>query len=334
MESRFIQPQPRRLRRLCCIATVCVFGCCQAAWAQESEPFRTRNLNPLASIFGLPVWHVSQDSQRFSITSELANHYSLSRRVDDALILDGETWRTGFAFSTTVNEQWSVDVEIPVYQQSGGVLDDTVDGWHSLFGLPDGGRNNRPEDVLRFQLADANGVFLDLSERDQGLGDIQVSIGHPIGPDERYLLTGVVKLATGDEDNLTGSGSTDWAVTLLRSQSGMFRDRAAGYFWGVGLLRTGEAKRIAYEREELVYVGILGGSLKLLPHFGLKAQIDVHAPFFNTPLEEIGQTSIQATLGGWWDMNERSVIEFAISEDLNVSTGPDVVLHIGFRWAW
>jgi hypothetical protein len=44
-----------------------------------------------------------------------------------------------------------------------------------------------------------------------------------------------------------------------------------------------------------VPTGIVGGSWQALPKFGLKAQIDVHDAFYDSPLEEIGETAIQAT---------------------------------------
>jgi hypothetical protein len=307
-------------------------GASGSAFAQASDAFRTRNLNPLVSIFGLPSWDSGKAAQSFGITSELANHYRLSERGSDRLILDGETWRNNLFFNHSLSEDWFIGAELPYYQQSGGVLDDVVDAWHSAFRLPDGGRNNRGEDELLMQLGDSAGTFFNLDERQRGWGDLQLSVAHRLGVERGFVVEATVKLSTGEERMLAGSGATDWAISLFRSVDGMAFKRSAGYFWGMGLMRNGDPDLIDYDNESFTYFGVVGGGLKVLPSLGIKAQIDLHTPFYDTPLEELGQAAVQATIGGWWEMSRRGVLEFAISEDLHVSTAPDVVLYIGLIW--
>lgn len=319
------------LRWTACCGCLAWAGC---GHAQEVDPFRTRNLSPLASIFGVPSWDAGRAARSFSLTSELANHYRLSRRGDDTLILDGETWRSNLYFQYSLDEAWFVTVELPYYHQSGGVLDNVVDAWHSIFRLPDGGRNNRGEDQLLFQMANRDGVFFDLDENRSGWGDTQLSVGHRLGRERGFVVEATVKLDTGDAAMLAGSGSTDWAISLFRPIDARFRNRTGGYFWGLGVMRLGEPDLIRFDAEDTAYFAILGGSLRVLPRFGIKAQLDVHTPLYDTPLEELGQTSVQLALGGWWDVSRRGVLEFAIDEDLHVSTAPDVVLHVGLVWKW
>lgn len=316
------------------VAAAGAAGLAAPAAAQHAEPFRTRNLSPLVSIYGVPTWRVRGDARSLLVTSELANHYRLSLRGRDVLILDGETWRNGVAFQAPLGERWFVGAEIAHYRLSGGVLDDVVDGWHSVFGLPDGGRNNRPEGELLFQIADAGGVFYELDERASGWGDVQLSAGRALGADERFVLAGTLKLPTGDERLLAGSGATDWAVTLLRHGERELGGRPAGGFWGVGLVGTGDADAIAFPQNDLVAIAVVGGGWQPLPRIGLRAQLDVHEPFYRTPLEELGQASAQATLGGWLELDGDLRIDLAVNEDLHVSTSPDVVLHLGVHWQW
>lgn len=318
-------------------ASAAIGGCCTAAMpadAQESVPFRTRNLSPLVAIFGLPAWHVPRASLELGVTSELANHYRLSRRGADQLILDGETWRNGLFISKTIGDGWSVSLEWPHYRIDGGVLDDVIDAWHSIFGLPDGGRNNRPEDAVLFEMAQNDEVFYELASGASGAGDAQIGVGYALGRDDGFHVTATVKLPTGDEDILAGSGSTDWAVTLLRSREVALRNRAAGYFWGLGALRLGHADLIAFEQEGDGLIGVVGGGMELTQNVGLKVQLDMHTALFNSQLEELGEDALQVTLGGWWVFSERGVLDFGVNEDLEVSTSPDVVFHVAARWQW
>ncbi len=306
-----------------------------SAHAQEATPFRTRNLSPLISIFGLPAWHAPQAPLEVAITNDIANHHRFSLRGPDLLVLDGETWRTSLFLSKTLADAWSVSIELPYYRVSGGVLDDVIDAWHSAFGLPDGGRNNQPEGNVQFQMARGADAFYSLTGSAAGLGDAQLGIGYRFGArDDAGYVNAWVKLPTGDESILGGSGATDWAVSFLRPRSVQFKRRSAGYYWGVGLLRLGQATQFNYGQRTMGYTGVVGGSLSIARRFGLKVQLDMHSALYRSPLEEIGEKSYQATVGGWWTFSDRGVMEFGVNEDLQVSTSPDVVLHMNIRWAW
>jgi hypothetical protein len=120
----------------------------------------------------------------------------------------------------------------------------------------------------------------------------------------------------------------------LRTRPLLARRRAAGYYWGVGLVRAGDPQQIPFEAKTWVPTGVVGGSWQVLPAWGLKGQIDVHGAFYESPLQEIGDTAFQATLSGWRRMGQRGQIELAVVEDLNVSTAPDVVLQVAASWLW
>ena len=305
-----------------------------AAHAQLAEPVHVRNLNPLVSIFGLPAWDTVPIGTRFGATAEVANHYRFSLQGNERLMLDGETVRTNFAFTHGFASGWSLGVELPYYRVSGGVLDDAIDGWHSAFGMPDGGRNARPEGELLYAFGDPGNPSYVLTEPQTGIGDTQVKFARLIGKDQGFVVQASVKLPTGDEQMLAGSGSGDWSLTLLRTRPLLGRKRAAGYYWGVGVIRAGDPDLVEFDAETWVPTGIIGGSWQVLPEFGLKGQIDVHDAFYESQLEEIGETAIQATLSAWRRMGQRGQIEFAIVEDLNVSTSPDIVLQVAAAWQW
>lgn len=319
--------------RALCVAALCAFAA-YAAHAQVDVPFRTRNLSPLITIFGLPSWRATADSFEVSLTSELANHYRFSQRGTETLVLDGETWRNSLSISKPLGTDWSFTAEVPYYLQFGGILDNVVDAWHSVFNLPDGGRNNHAEGDLFFEMGNANGVFYEHSRRASALGDVQLGLWHRFGRDGTFHIAGVLKLPTGDEDILAGSGSTDFALSLLRTRSAMLRRRSAGYFWGLGLFSLGKAERIEFTQKHDGYMAVVGGSLALNERLGLKVQIDTHRALYDSELEEIGEDAFQATVGGWWRFGEHGIMDFGVNEDLEVSTSPDVVIIMNLRWSW
>jgi hypothetical protein len=307
---------------------------CAAASAQLAEPLHVRNLNPLVAVFGLPAWDTVPVGTRLGVMTEVANHYRFSLAGGDFLTLDGETVRTTLAFQHGFGSGWSLGFEVPYIRVGGGVLDDAIDAWHSAFGMPDGGRNARPEGQLLYAFGELPAPSFELLESRSGTGDTQLKFARLIGREQGFVVQATIKLPTGDEDLLAGSGSTDWSVTVLRTRPLLARRRAAGYYWGVGVVRAGDPKQIPFEENTWVPTGVVGGSWQVFPEWGLKGQLDVHGAFYESPLQEIGDTAIQAAFSGWRRMGQRGQIELAVVEDLNVSTAPDVVLQVAASWLW
>ncbi len=303
-----------------------------SALAQEAEPFHSRNLNPLVAIFGLPAWDTVSPGNRFETSFEIANHYRVSARGTDRLILDGETDRTTLSFTHGFDTGWSLGAELPYYRVSGGFLDNPIDAWHSTLGLWEGGRNLRPEDQLLFQIGRGGTNFFVLDHARSGLGDVQLKAAKTIGDERQFVVQVSAKFATGDPSMLSGSGSTDASITVLRSQSLSVRKRAAGYYWGVGMVLAGKPEGIGFENNRWVYTGILGGSLRPWPKFGLKAQLDFHGAFFDTPLKEFGEAASLFTFGAWHPLGRHGMLDFAIVEDIRVSTAPDFGVQVAAKW--
>lgn len=296
----------------------------------QSGPFRTRNLSPPVAIFGLPAWEEAPASPRSGASLDLASHYRLSRRGRETLILDGETWRTTFWHTRPLGGGWTFGFELPLVRQSGGVLDDLIDGWHSAFGMPDGGRNARAEGRLEFVMALDGQPFYMRRSSGQGLGDAQIRFGRVLG--QGFHVQATVKLPTGDDDLLAGSGSTDVAVTMLKARRATFASRAAGLFWGAGAIRLGAPDRIEFDARQTAVLGVIGGHLQVWPRTTVKGQLEFHQALYASQLVELGDAGVQATMGVLRSVGARGVFEFAVNEDLAVSTSPDVVLHFGFKW--
>ena len=301
------------------------------AIADDLGPFRTANMSPLQSIVGLPVWAAAPAAATLGASLETANHYRLSQSSSDALLLDGETSRLRFWYEQPFGERWSYGFDIPVYHQSGGALDDLVDAWHSAFNLPDGGRNYRPEGLLEFRLADSGGESFELLETSTGLGDIQLTAAGRFGMRDGWTLRATLKLPTGDDEILAGSGEADLTLSALHLRHGDFAGRAASYFVGAAWIEIGEPATVEFDIENQALAALLGGALTLGQRFGVKGQIEVNTALYDSDLEEIGQTAAQLTLGGWLSFRESMSFDFAISEDLHVSTSPDVVIMLGLR---
>ena len=136
---------------------------------------------------------------------------------------------------------------MPYYRVGGGVLDDLIDGWHSAFGLPDGGRNGRPEGEFLYRFGDRFAPAFLLTEPQTGIGDTQLKFARLIGPDQGFVVQASVEVADRRGGHARGQRFRRLVVTLLRTRPLLARKRPAGYFWGVGLVRAGDPHSIDFD---------------------------------------------------------------------------------------
>lgn len=318
------------------LAVVAALAASRAGHADVlSDPMRARNLSPAVAIFGVPGWEGGLDSERdsrFLVTGDLASHFRMNRRGDETLILDGETWRFNFVYEHRLSSRWSIAAELPVVHQWGGVLDDVIDSWHSVFNLPDGNRNLRPEDELQFVYDAGPGPGFFRVDSGTSVGDLMLTAALKLDTENDWLLKFAVKLPTGDEDLLAGSGEADIGVTLLRRAETRWRSKPAAWYWGAGVLHLGESAVFPTVNRQWVGIGLFGLSWQPFSRVGFKAQLDAHTAFYDSALDELGRTAVLATLGGWWSIDEQRALTVAVVEDLIVRAAPDVSIQLGLDW--
>ena len=303
-------------------------------YADVSSPLNIRNLSPPVASYGLPLWGVRATERRaeFSVTTEIANHFVLAGQRREELLLDGETWRVGVNYSRRLGKAWSVSVHVPWYRHSGGFLDDIVDGWHGLFDLPDGNRNLRGEDQLRYLYTDGGARRYVFEHGSSGLGDMQIGVSRNFGAERGFALNAALKVPSGKRDALTGTGAADLSLSVLKRGGWAIAGAPAGVYWGAGVLRPGATELFELRSADWVVFGVLGGGWQPLPRLGFKAQLDAHSKFYESGLDEMGGNSVQASVGGWWEADSGPTVTVAVSEDLIVKGSPDFAIHLALGW--
>ena len=155
--------------------------------------------------------------------------------------LDGELYRTAFAARRGVGKGIQIELVMPLLSFQGGTVDSTIEGFHNTFGFGQAGRTGVPkDDFMAYVRSDRGELFLD---RDPGfaLGDVVVGSKFNLlkGPKARRLklaLEAIVKLPTGDEDELSSSGEADFGAQVLMTR---YFDKACLHT-SFGLLYLGE----------------------------------------------------------------------------------------------
>lgn len=327
-------------KRLSLLFMVLVFGpvCSSFAAGLELLPFNTTNQNPLVAIYGLPAAGpatvLAPGRMSAELRADIASNYSDDVETDESILLDGESYRFTLALKYGLGERFEVGLEVPYAMHRGGSLDSFIIDWHDFFQLPQGGRDDAPRDRLSYRYDKDGRTLVDLHDQEEGFGDLRLTgawqLLPPEGDDPRSLaLRASLKLPTGDEDRLLGSGSTDFALWLSGAQS--FQEGSLALFGAAGAMLMSDSDVLADQQRNAVAFGTIGGGWRPLSWLAFKAQVDGHTAFYQgSDLRQLSE-SLQLAIGGTLGLTETLTLDLAVTEDIVVDSASDVVFHLALR---
>lgn len=301
-----------------------------------ADPLYAKNFAPVAGLFGFPTMRNARTlgAGQFAaaVHGNIANNYTVDENVDEAVNFDVESRRVAFRAAYGLGAGWELEAEVPWLRHEGGDLDKLIEKWHSFWNLPDGNRDDAPRDLVNVRYAGPGAAFA-LEDEVDGWGDIQVALVKTLWTTDSAAVSARagVKLGTGDEDDLIGSGSEDYYLSL--NLSGDHRGKAPIVWHGqLGYLRAGDARVLGSIQEQDLWFAGLGMAWRTWEAVHLKLQVDSHAAAADSSLTQLGDVSVQITAGLSWLFAEGLEAEFSFSEDIAVDTAPDFVLQLGIRY--
>jgi hypothetical protein len=313
-------------------------SCGQTRGEEPSDrpaPFLVRNLNPFIQVYGLPPFQAVEVTPprhaQVQLTLDVANNAKLADGVDESITLDGETYRLALLVRLGLWDWLEAGVEIPFVFHRHGVLDDVIDGWHGLWGMPEGDRPKMPNDALDYSYRFQGQELVAIRSDQQGLGDVRLfSAATLFRADDggrELSLHGSLKLPTGDSARLLGSGGTDLAVSVNGVERSLSSSGITG-FGRLGLLALGAGDVLATRQRQAVVFGGLGLAWRAGSRVDLKAQLDGYGPFYQSELPQLGSSSVQLTVGGTIHLGPSTTLDLAVGENLFTDSIPDVVFHV------
>lgn len=320
-----------------------LFACSFAAAAQDSgngaafpRPLPATNQSPVTGVFGFPraggVDMPGRGGVQWDATLDLTSHFEGSEKGAEAIFFDGETARLAIRARYGISDDWSLGIEVPWVRHGAGFLDGFIIEWHDLWGFPQGGRKQAPENEISYRYDRGGETRLEIESATGGIGDVVASARRRLwrNPDSAGVFHVQAKLPTGDADKLTGSGATDIAAGIELSRRwhpqwhSMFR---AGAAW----LGNGEVL------PELQRNWGAWGGLDLvwrpLRPLSLRVQFDAHtAPYENSALRELEDWSGMLSTGLTWHIDPGLALDLAVVENVpNARPVSDVSFQIRLR---
>ncbi|HEX9079979.1 MAG TPA: DUF3187 family protein [Desulfuromonadaceae bacterium] len=306
----------------------------------EITPFRTINQSPLTQIFGLPAETgatvTPQGHFSLALTQDIANDFALDSLQNERIHLDGESYRWTASARYGIADGFEAGMEIPYILYGGGIFDNFIEGWHKFFGFPNEGRPSVPRDRLSFTYVKDGVQKLTMNHAASGIGDISLTGAMRLydsrdeASHDSLALRASLKLPSGDSAALRGSGSTDVALLLCGSSNSFTEWGTLGAFGSLGGMAMTDGNVLRDQQRNLVGLGTVGVGWGPAEWISFKFQVNWNTPFYrDSSLAELSQTSLMLVSGGALKLPGDYLLDIGVSEDLAVSTAPDVALHLG-----
>lgn len=300
----------------------------------DAAALDVRHGGPLTGLFGLPspgesVALAPGEDRRFDFLLQGSSHSVSEVAGAEELLLDGETWRAALRLRTRVAERWELGVEVPWIRNSGGSLDGLIDDWHAVFGLPDGIRDQLPNDQLRYAYRNPAGEVFAFEDDAGGLGDIRLSAGYRLRRDAAGSLSlrAAVELPTGDEDELTGNGAADYSLGLAWERAPAEGSGRWSAYVIAGVIRFGQTDLPALETRDFGGWVQAGAGWRLTPRIELLGQLQAASSPLDTGLDAWGG-SLMLALGAGIDLGRHYRLQLGFTEDIDVETSPDITFML------
>ena len=196
----------------------------ELAWGAVATPLRIVNLNPFHLLYGVPgslgARVMTPGSSELIASMDMASHLVEASSGAERVLIDGETHRQGLALRHGFGDGWEYLFEVSALSHRAGRLDGFIETWHDVFHLPQGDRDRAPRDRLALFYANGGRTYYDIGQSVSSLGDISLGVGYAVPhwplSNDGLAIRGSVKLPTGDESALAGSGGYSaslWAET-------------------------------------------------------------------------------------------------------------------------
>jgi len=294
------------------------------------------NGNPFVKIHGLPGYSPANDifTGQFITQIDLAvtNEFHQATKENEQVFLDYERSQLSLSLEYGIMDGLSTGVMLPYFSNSGGFMDGLIENWHELFGLPQGGREDAARDEFNISYRSTEQRLL-LDETDQGIGDISLFL------DKRFLRVenhrvnarASLKLPTGDEDQLFGSGGYSFSLSLNGSKQLTHRWQAYGM---IGLSYLRDSKVLPSLQANIAASAVLGMTWLFRPKWAFAAQLDFNSEVYDgSDLDAINGKAGVLSVFSRYEISDKVSWVIGFNEDvINKDAAPDFGINIGFNY--
>lgn len=299
--------------------------------AARAEPLPTSNQNPLLVASGIPLAlpaREAADGWQFSADLNWASTALARAAGQELLVVDAESRELRFTVGRRLTDRWSMHVQLPFRELSGGSLDSFIDDWHDVFGLPEGARPMQPHDRLRVYYSRDGATVLEEGRSQSGLADANASISYQLlsSPNSAARAAISVDLPIGEEHWFLSSDAIE--LSALIAAEHRFNDRWSLYGQGA-VTWLDEGQLLRGQQRSVVWSGHTALAWQATRALAFIAQLNAHTRVYDDSDLDFFKEAIILTVGGRIALKPNWSLNLGVSEDIAVEQSPDVVFVMG-----
>ena len=318
------------------ISAICLLSFSNA-WSDDLalQGFALRNHNPFLQIFGLPPLQsatlAAEGSMTMAVSLDLANNADFGETDVESFLIDGESYFLNVSLRRRITDRLELGADVPLVVHDGGFMDSAIINWHDTFGMSNTKRRG-PDDQLQF-LYERDGLTLyELNSGASGLGDVQLGAAIRLkeNNEDGYAMAvrTSLKLPTGDDTDLLGSGAADLATALYVSDSKSLFNRPLDLAGFAGVLLLGDGDVLPDQQKSAVPFGGVVASWQWTDRLAITTQLQGQGAYFDSDIEELGGGTTQLGVGFSYRLRGSGrCLKFAVVEDVTADATTDFAFH-------
>lgn len=303
----------------------------------QAEPFLVRNTHPLVAIFGLPgplpARLPAPGSTAAAGTFDWTS-FAVTERTDDReFTLDGEVQELRVQATHPLGARFALHGELAWRKLDAGSLDGFLDAWHSALGLPDGSRDQLPEDSLLLEYRAVDGPSWRIDSATSGIADIPVALGYQLVATETRALAAwfSVDAPTGSADDLTGNGAVDIGLSL----AGQARRHERWVVFGqLNAAWLGQGDVLPTLQKKHAWSALGGVTWHAWRSLDVTTQVEANSAVFDTGFDDLDGDAIVLTFGGSYVTQGGWRFDLGFVEDVQPDASPDITFNFRLRRIW
>jgi hypothetical protein len=314
-----------------CLAALLLCASPVAA-VELAGPFQVKDQFPIFLYTDQPYIEPAALSDSFSVSLSHSSLFVMEDSSTWSSHLDLELTELNFRYRKTVLNGIELGIDLPIVRATAGFLDRPLAWYHRAFGFTDYGRGSRPNNAFLYEVR-RNGMPVVIGENDKaGIGDVRLTAKKLLVDDAFTVsIMGTLELPTGDAKVGYGNGSVDTGLALLVDKR---LGQDAVWYANLGAVLPGDLK--GYQTVGLRNYGYAGTGMEALvwPSLSLIGQVSVQtSPYPRTDITQIDRAGMLLVLGGRY-YAEQGSYELSLTEDLDTSGAPDLILNLSWKGSW
>jgi len=302
-------------------ALVATLLCLASGAAGADGGYATRDLNPILQPIYLPTLATFKQGDGWKIDHSfyVTNTMQKESKGDERLSIDVENYRYELGLRYR-RDNWLARAELPFVANSGGELDGAIDSWHEFWGLPEGDRNDYPNNRVDVKYQRDGKLEYKQGHSSSGIGDIALAVGYQLN--EQWAWFAGIELPSGDSGDYSGNEEIDSALWVTYQRE---IDQKLGVFALVGASFPGSGDYLGGHVESTIWVAQTGFDYRLYPAVIANLQLDMHSQSVEGSKLDAFGNSVQVVAGvGFPRLLGEHRLDLFFSEDILVDTAPDI----------